>query len=413
MKSIVSKKLPDTPGVYFFLGRKKEILYIGRATSLRTRVRSYFSSDLAEKRSDWIAKMLAKARSLEVRKTDSVLEAMLLEADLIKKFQPFFNTDEKDDKSFNCVVITKEAFPRVLIVRRRELDSPATPNSKFVIRASYGPFPHGFELQTAMKIIRKIFPYRDAKCAPNRRGGNEVARPLPCFGRQIGLCPGVCTEEISRADYAKTIRNIRLFLEGKKTRLLALLRKEMKSAAKAQQFERAHELKKTVFALQHIQDVALLKTANYSLPATHFRIEAYDLSHFGGKDIVGAMSVVENGAARPSEYRLFKLRGIQSQHEVQGVSEVLERRFKHPEWAFPDLVVVDGNKVQKGAAEKLLATLGKHIPVVAVVKDDRHRPAGLRGMSTELAPHKGAILLANSEAHRFVLKFQKSRRTLR
>ena len=460
---LAKKKLPDSPGVYFFLGARRKILYIGRATSLRNRVRSYFAGDILTKRSPWIAKMLPLIRSIDYRKTDSVLEAILLEADLIKKFQPPYNTDMKDDTSFNCVVITKEAFPRVLAERSKNIDfqnlklstfHPArterTPvrSGGFPLSTIFGPFPHGLRLQDAMKIIRRIFPYRDLKCTPASRilpflkgvphsdEGRDLNPPprgfgtsfrkggikggcKPCFNRQIGLCPGVCTGEIRKEEYAHTIRNLRLFFEGKKTRLLKLLKKEMKAAVKQQRFEKANELKKTIFALQHIQDVALLRTSNLEIRVSEsrFRLEAYDLSHFGGKDIVGAMTVVEQGLPRPSEYRLFKIRGITDAHEVAGLTEMLERRFNHPEWPLPQLIVVDGNDVQKSAAESFLASLGQSVPVVAVVKDEQHQPRDILGIqqaarSLEVSASnlRQSALLANSEAHRFVLKFQKTKR---
>ncbi len=458
-------RIPDTPGVYFFLGRPRSglargslhpkparagrVLYIGRAASLRNRVRSYFAPDIAEKRSSWIAKMLTEAKSINFRKTDSVLEAILLEAYLIKKLQPPYNTEQKDDKSFNCIVITDESFPALMVARQKNIDfssvriKPARRNlgaggdEGLKIRAVYGPFPHGEELQTALKIIRKIFPFRDDTCTPcpqSIRGHSNILKNVgmlcrPCFNRQIGLCPGVCTGEIREREYAKTIRNIRLFFEGKKPRLLKLLKSEMNAAAKAQEFEKASVVKKTIFALQHIQEVALLKTFNFTLSTFNFRIEAYDLSHFGGKEIVGAMAVVLNGVAQKSEYRLFKLRGIRSQNEVAGLQEIIRRRLNHPEWLFPDLIVVDGNEVQKNAAEKILKEWGRVIPVAAVVKDERHRPREILnkmlavgqpsyiprnvGIWSEQQELHAAILLANSEAHRFVLKFQRRQRLVK
>ena len=447
-QAILRKKLPDTPGVYFFLGKNKKVLYIGRATSLRSRVRSYFASDIAEKRSVWIGKMLTEAKSVDFRKTDSVLEAIFLEADLIKKFKPPYNTDQKDDKSFNCVVITKEAFPQVLVVRKKNLDSQVLNAIRYTLTASYGPFSNGFQLHTAMKLVRRIFPYRDLKCTPPKIYKGQIYKGLsfvtkesplrlakssrgsPCFSRQIGLCPGICTGEVSRQDYAKTIRNIKLFFEGKKKRLLQLLQKEMKAAAKAQAFEKAGELKKTISALRHIQDIALLNRDTSSSPprlrrgagggVVGFRIEGYDVSHFGGRDIVGAMAVVESGEAKPSEYRLFKIRSIKGAHETAGLREMLQRRFNHPEWTLPNLIVVDGNEVQRRTAAITLMNMWQNIPVVAVVKDERHKPREIVGFHGHSNPPRRigmswekverAILLANAEAHRFALKFQRKRR---
>src|SRR3989344_7297785 len=183
-------KLPDEPAVYIFKKGPK-ILYIGKATSLRDRVRSYFSSDLVKGRGERIVAMVAESKSLAHIKTDSILEALILEAELIKRHQPPHNVDEKDNKSFNYVVVTKESppaggFPRILIIRGRELFNSLKADS-WKLKATFGPLPHGMQLQEAMKIIRKIFPFRDAKCVPCGEGNNSKCRP--CFNRQIGLCP--------------------------------------------------------------------------------------------------------------------------------------------------------------------------------------------------------------------------------
>src|SRR3989344_4280945 len=168
------KRMPDSPGVYFFLGKNKKVLYIGKATSLRDRVRSYFAPDLHEVRSPLIANMVAAAAGIDWRGPGAGLEAAVVGAGLVKNHQPEGNNEFKDDKSFNYVVITQEEYPRVLVVRGRELKIE---NSK--LKNIFGPFPHGLQLQQAMKLIRKIFPFRD-KCTPGQS--------KPCFNRQIGLC---------------------------------------------------------------------------------------------------------------------------------------------------------------------------------------------------------------------------------
>src|SRR3989344_4995401 len=155
-------KLPDNPGVYFFK-KGREILYIGKAASLRDRVRSYFSSDLESGRGPAIVKMVTDATKISWLSTDSVLEALILEANMIKRYQPPANVDEKDNKSFNYLVITKENFPRVLVVRGRELFQKwNNKDSKHV----FGPFPAVLALRDAINIVRKIFPFRDSKCVP-------------------------------------------------------------------------------------------------------------------------------------------------------------------------------------------------------------------------------------------------------
>ena len=301
--------------------KRKKILYIGKATSLRDRVRSYFSNDLLKTRSPLIAKMVEEAVTIDHKKTDSVLEALMLEADLIRKFQPYYNTEEKDDKSSNCVVITDENFPQILVVRKKDVKTDY-----------YGPYPHGMQLKEALKIIRKIFPYRDAKCVPAEDQIKKGKTPRPCFNRQIGLCPGVCTGEATKKEYAKTVRNLRLFFEGKKSALLKNLQKQMKEYAKAKEFEKAGEIKNKIFAINHIQDISLIKQKEADVnPETEkvFRIEAYDIAHMAGKEIVGAMVVLEDGHPNKSQYRKFKIRDIKNTNDTGSLKELLERRFKH------------------------------------------------------------------------------------
>jgi excinuclease UvrABC nuclease subunit len=210
---------------------------------------------------------------------------------------------------------------------------------------------------------------------------------------------------------------LEVFLSGKTERVSRALEHVMKTAARAQEFEKANAFKRQLFALRHIQDVALIKnpppTPSFSKGGGEgggfrkFRIESYDLSHFGGKGIVGAMAVVENGRAQQSEYRLFHIRSTKTQNEVAGLQEILTRRLTHREWPLPHLIVVDGNAVQKRAAEIVLARHAFAIPVVAVVKDERHRPREIIGGVRYGSAEERAIVLANSEAHRFVLRFQK------
>lgn len=272
--------LPEVPGVYFFLNAEKEILYVGKATSLRDRVKSYFLQDLLVTRGPKIQLMLPNIESIGFYQTDSVLEALLLESELIKKYQPPFNSDAKDDKSYNRVVVTKEVYPRVLLVRDRELAQ-----GKFTapIKKMYGPFPNPRDLREALKIIRKLFPFRD-KCIPyDELSAAQKLKARGCFSHQIGLCPGVCIGAMSRANYQKNIRNIGLFFEGKKGKVVASLEKEMKALAKEQRFEEAHEKKKLIFGLQHIQDMALV-TEDRNTENRH-RIEAYDVAHLRGSSI--------------------------------------------------------------------------------------------------------------------------------
>lgn len=406
MKKIskILSKLPDAPGVYFFKGPAGKILYVGKATSLRDRVRSYFSADITQTRGPLIVKMLADFISVDFTQTDSVLEALILEASLIKKHQPPYNTKEKDNKSFNYVVFTKEDFPKIFVVRGRSIAS-VFPKEK--IKYIFGPFPHGTQLKEAIKIIRKIFPFSDKKCKP----------PRPCFNRQIGLCPGVCTGEVSKKEYAETIKNLRLFFEAKKKVILRNLEKQMKTLAKSHQFEKAGAIKKTIFALNHIQDIALLKnvpTSDFGSEnlAENFRIEAYDVAHLNGTNVVGVMTVVEDGQVAQSEYRKFKIKINPGIDDTGALREILTRRLGHIEWPMPNLIVVDGAQAQINVVSKVLKEKGLNIDIVSVVKDDHHKAREILGDKTTTQKHSRAILLANSEAHRFAIGFHRKLRRM-
>lgn len=460
MKSQAIKKLnlPDKPGVYFFIGKQNSsrpplikggviqispdkgdkggcILYIGKATSLKDRVRSYFYSDLIKTRGMLLVDMIARAETVKYIQTDSVLEALILEANEIKKYQPYYNTKEKDDKSFNYVCITKDN--KVAVVRGKELQnissrkiSPSAPASRtlelrnFFTRyvSVYGPFTSGPQLREALKIIRKLFPYIEER--KGTKGREE-------FYKQIKLFPADSIEN------KNNIKNIKLFFEGKKKKILFILKKEMMSLAKQKEFEKAEEIKRKIFALNHINDIALIKNETQNYPLRHSqsvlegqvrsvrsedsyedssvfnnfdRIEAYDIAHMSGKNMVGVMVVVQDGELEKSEYKKFKIKTQTDANDTGALAEVLERRFMHTEWTFPDIIVVDGSTAQINVAKKVLLKMKLNIKIVAVVKDEKHKAKAILGNEELLKKYKQEILLANSEAHRFAVNYHKNMR---
>ena len=402
-EQLLRKKLPDAPGVYFFLGARKQILYIGKATSVKNRVRSYFTDDIKEKRSELIEKMVLEAKTLEHTTTDSVLEALILETNLIRTHKPIYNTRSKDDKSYNHLVITNEEFPRVLVVRGKDLTEQFSDKE---IKYEFGPFTSGTLFREALKIVRKLFKFYDTKRPVGEEKGKFLKGKLD-FNRQIGLYP---TEE-NKEEYNRTIRHIRLFFEGKKQQVIKELEKDMMKLAKQEKFEEAHIIKKRIFALTHIQDIALIKDDNRMYRDNkRVRIEAYDVAHMGGKDMVGVMTVIESGEVAKDEYRKFKIKTLNDANDPAALKEVLERRLNHPEWPLPQIIVVDGSTAQKNAAEAVLRATGHVIPVVAVVKDDRHKPIRLIGQKHLLEQHKLAILHANAESHRFAIAYHRLKR---
>lgn len=395
-------ELPDTPGVYTFKKGAREILYIGKATSLRDRVRSYFSDDVISTRGSRIVDMVTKADHIEYVQTDSVLEALLLESRLIKKHQPDYNVKEKDNKSFFVVVVTKEDVPKVLLMRQRELEKKKLAK-EIQTRSVFGPFPSGSQIREALRIVRKIFPFQDA---------NSVKKDQAEFYKQIGLSPDTTKQERQK-EYEFNIKNIEMFLSGKKREVVARLKKQMMLHAKKMEFEKADFIKRKIYALEHIRDVSLIKREMKTGNAGLFRIESYDISHFSGKDMVGAMTVIENGSPVPSEYRKFKIRGFEQANDLGALEEMMKRRLGHVEWTFPNLIVVDGAMPQKSRIEKVLRETGIRIPVVAVVKNEKHKPKGILGLRKFTEQYKDEILLSNAEAHRFAVAYQKKLRLKR
>ncbi len=393
-------KLPDSPGVYFFY-KGKNLLYVGKATSLRDRTKSYFSKDLIVTRGPLILDMTVQADNVRFEKTDTVLEALILEASLIKKYQPRYNTKEKDNKSFNYVCITSEDFPQVLVLRGRNMLQKVS-DKKY--QASYGPFTNGMQLRMAMKIIRRIFPYIDTQ---------SIKKDNFEFYRQLGLTPEVGSKEFKES-YKKNIANLKLFFEGKKKKIIINFKKEMMFFAKNKEFEKAGEIKKRIFALEHINDIALLKEdllepINYNLKSD-FRIEAYDIAHMAGQNMVGVMVVVVNGQIEKNEYKKFIIESQTNANDTGALEEILSRRFRHTEWGLPSLVVVDGSTAVINVAKRVLQRYQFDIPVISVVKDNKHKAKALIGDEEIIKIHKKSILLANSESHRFAINFHKLKR---
>ena len=396
LEKLKKLNMPGEPGVYFWK-KGKDILYIGKATSLRDRVRSYLTKDVISARGQAIVDMAFKADTVEWQTTETVLEALILEASLIKSHQPYYNVKEKDDKSWNYVLITDDVLPLVIVERGKNINFKTLETKQYSIKYWYGPFTNGMQLREAMKIIRRIFPFFDA---------SSIKKQNKVFYEQVGLAPSATD------DYKKNIRNLNLFFQGKKKEVMKNFEKEMKAFAKVQAFEKAEAIKKQLFALTHINDIALLKKelSEETDGKQKFRVEAYDIAHTSGKQMVGVMTVITNGVPDKAEYRKFNIMSVDRSNDPAALGEVLRRRLGHPGWDLPQLIVVDGNDVQKNVAEKVLLKYGYNIPVVAVIKNDAHKARAFLGEQGIIMAHSNAILLANAEAHRFAIGFHRKKR---
>lgn len=450
------QNFPQTPGVYIMKNAKGEILYIGKAVNLKRRVSSYF-----QRAHDYrIEKLVSQIKKIDYQKTDTGLEALILESNLIKKHQPPFNVLEKDDRSFLYVEITKEKFPRVLLVRGKDLSLNKRSNrtirqsaeiEQFAPRSAniYGPFISASAIRGAIKIIRRIFPYsthlnsdpKNPKLTQISRNFNSIGSfgrdsdrsdraRKPCFDYQIGLCPGTCIGAINQNDYAQNIKNIKLFFAGKKKKILESLKKEMKIQSKNLEFEKAEKTKHQIFALKHIQDTAfisedlILSPTTYN-PKPNFRIEGYDISNISGASAVGSMVVFINGKPDKTSYRKFKIYSVKGPDDTGMIKEVLSRRLKHQEWPLPDLILIDGGAGQINAAKSALAEADLKIPVVGIVKGPKRNKNEFVGdfkllhqiddrqnsvVNKHFSISRKVLIQVRDEAHRFAISYHKKLR---
>jgi excinuclease ABC subunit C len=414
--SIPYKKFPETPGVYIMKDAAERVLYVGKAGNLRRRVSSYFERPHDVR----IQTLVTKIDHIDFEQKDTALEALIREAELIKTLTPPFNVREKDDKSFLYFEITREKFPRVLLVRGAGVIAAGRKGGHVVAPQGkrFGPFTSASSAREALRILRKIFPW-------STHAADEIGRmKRPCFNYEIGLCPGTCVGLITHEDYLKNIDRLKLFFEGKKKNILKALEKEMKAASKKQEFERAEALRRQMFALQHIRDTALISD-NEMLMAVGgkaggvaaglragYRIEGYDISNISGTSAVGSMVVFEDGEPNTNEYRKFKIRSIFQPNDVGMLKEVLERRFARSDWSMPDLVLIDGGLAQVNVARRVLLRALIKISIVGIAKGPKRDRNDIIGLIPK-GVQKSTLIKVRDEAHRFAINYHKALRRIR
>ncbi len=400
------QKLPTTPGCYLYRNSSGEIIYVGKAINLKKRVTQYFQRDdaLGPKTSA----LVSQIASVETKIVGSEIEALILEAALIKKYRPKFNSLLKDDRSYSFIVITKDKYPLIFSAHLSNIPK----NSDF-----YGPFPSGSDVQILLKTIRRIFPFYTKK--------HGAAKCLYCH---LGICPG---PDISVADYRRTVTKIKKILNNKFTLLRRQLVKEMTQAGKLQEYETALILRRQIESLDYIvsgwknlrhlfdqvelpedrQSSAineLLTVLKPFLPLTKInRIECYDISQMVDKYFVGSMVVWQNGRNDSSEYRKFKINTKVTPDDQFMLKEVVWRRLRHPEWETPDLIVVDGGKPQvtavSGITDLPLIGLAKKFETIVIKSGDNWQEINLPQNSTAL----NLLKSLRDEAHRFANRYRK------
>ncbi|HIT86353.1 MAG TPA: excinuclease ABC subunit UvrC [Candidatus Coprocola pullicola] len=545
------KKLPQKPGVYLMKNEKEEIIYVGKAVNLKNRVRQYFQS--SKNQLPKVQAMVQHIKEFEYIITDSELEALLLECNLIKKHRPFYNVLLKDDKAYPYIKITNEAFPRILMTRKMQKDK-----AKY-----FGPITDAFAVKETIDTIHKLWPIRKCK----RNLPKDIGKERPCLHYHIGQCSAPCDGKISQQQYQKMIEQAEQFIHGKHEQIIKKMEKEMYQASENMEFEKAAALRDKILSVKSIAqkqkmantglgdcDVAAFVRAHdeglaqmffirggkmtgreqyrlhsvenrtrsevmtefikqfYSgtafvpkeillqeeivpeekvlleqflaekrgskvlftvpkkgekqklvdlawknamisfeqfgerlkreeqrtigamkeiqdvlgLPDKLERVEAYDISNTQGFESVGAMVVFENGKAKHSDYRKFKIKTVVGPNDFASMQEVITRRFQHgvkermegKEGNFsrmPDLILMDGGVIQVHAAQEVLSSFGMDIPVCGMIKDEKHRTRGIIFQEQEilLPPHsEGFKLLTRiqDEVHRFAIEYHRKLR---
>ena len=444
LKNLI-KRVPTEPGIYIFSDSNKEKLYIGKATNLKSRVGSYLKTE-----DQRIRKMVELARSLKFTPTQSDIEALILESQLIKRFQPPFNIVMRDDKQYFYVGFTKDTFPK-LFLTHQPTKLWITPFNG-VIHSLVGPFTDGNALKTTLRYLRRIFPYCTCKKPHNNF----------CLNYHIGKCLGFCClkkpelsikYQVSRG-YKKNIRAIKEILSGKKGSLIKKLEREMVQMAKNANLEKAIELKDKISKLKRVFENAKiignwkffrnskLETTERSRAVAYMAIrnleaknkkqnvlygikqllklarlpvciEGYDVSNIQGVHATGSMVTFIHGQPDKNFYRKFKIQTKQTPDDTAMLKEILERRFKHYEWPFPDLILIDGGKSQVNTAVKTLKNMAIKIPIIGISKNERHigHQLIITGRKTPLSltklsgTDKNLLLTIDSEAHRFAIGY--------
>ena len=553
------KNLPDKPGVYLMKNSLGEVIYVGKAKILKNRVKSYFQN--SKNHSEKVRVMVKNIAEFEYIVTDSEMEALILECNLIKKYSPKYNILLKDDKFYPFIKITtKDDFPRVFVTRNFAKDG-----SKY-----FGPYTNGAAVYETINLIYKIFPLRTCKLAIKENG--DTVRP--CLNYHIKKCFGPCGGHIGKEEYGKMIKDIIDILSGKETYVTKMLKTEMENAAENLEFEKAASLRDKILAIEAIvekqkifktmegdedfinidqdekdsciqvffsRDGKILgrehfifeNTANESIaeileefiasfyggtakvPKTIYvpeinevelmeeyltikrgskvwikvpqkgqkkdmlemvknnakitlekfkdkylkdkemnrislqelqnlleldewptRIEAYDISNIQGVDSVGTMVVFEEGRAKNSDYRRFKIKTVKGANDYDSMREILTRRFNHGLEEvkaiqernlklsagkfsnFPDLIMMDGGKGQVNIALEVLESLNINIPVCGLVKDDKHQTRGIVYNNKELIINRSSNLMQlirriQDEVHRLAITYHRSLRDKR
>jgi excinuclease ABC subunit C len=416
-----AKQFPAAPGVYLMKDAQARVIYVGKAKNLRNRASHYFTQAAAEdRRTADLVKLIADIDFLEA---ESEVDALLLEARLVKDIQPRFNIDLKDDKTFPYLQIrVREDFPRVEFTR--------TPRRRGV--KLYGPFTSAKSLRMALNVLQRIFQFRT--CTLDIKIDDPRWRWFrPCMLHSIRRCTAPCNFRVTKEDYRKQIRSLRLVLEGKKGKLLAEMEQSMQEASAALNFEKAARLRDEIDALKNLgkrgdvdrnvqpevfpidpkRGLAGLRKI-LGLEQKPRTIEGIDIAHLGGDETVASLVNFIDGLPFKPGYRRYRIRSVQGVDDFASIREVVTRRFRRygsrrgqeeEERVFPDILLIDGGKGQLNAAVDAFRLLGIEPPcLISLAKQEEEIYKPGESDPLRLSRHSAALRLlqyVRDEAHRF------------
>ena len=409
------RQFPTTPGVYLMKDAVGRVLYVGKAVNLRSRASSYFNKASAV---DFrTADLVRQIRDVDFISADSEVDAILMEARLIKDIQPPFNQELKDDKTFPYLELTlREDFPRVEFTRQ-----PQARGTKL-----YGPFTNAKKLRGAIAALQKIFRFRT--CALDIEDGDERWKWFrPCLLHSINQCTAPCNLRISKEDYRRDIERLKLFLDGKKQKLLDELREDMRQASQNLKYEKAGRIRDQLKLLEnlsqrgnldeHVQpEVFFIDPRKglaglqklFKLPVAPRRIEGVDIAHLGGAETVASLVQFIDGLPFKPGYKRFKIRGVEGIDDFASIREVVSRRFSRlarEGESFPDILLVDGGIGQLNAALEAMRTIGVSPPLtISLAKQEEEIYVPGEPAPRRLSRHSYALRLlqyVRDEAHRF------------
>lgn len=419
-------QIPSKPGVYLFKDKNDSVIYVGKSIDLRTRVQSYFQTGTHQLELK-IAHLKQQIDSVSYFLTESDFAALILEANLIKRYQPRYNSRLKDDKRYLYIqIMQQEEFPRISTARKKDQSTDAL---------YFGPYPSSTTVRDVLRLLRRIFPYCTQQSTARRA----------CFYSHIRLCDPCPADIVKRQGqernflrkkYRQNIKNIISLLNGESTQVLRRLKRQMMLAARQLRFEEAAVKKKQYEQLEYIithrqtsideyleesaGETASLATDNLLQLLRPIcnnlveltRVEGYDISNTQGQYTTGAMVVFTEGEPAREAYRRFKMQSQAKPDDPQMVYELLTRRLKHKEWDYPDLILVDGGKSQVMAAKRALQEQHLVLPVIGLAKKEEVIIVKQEEYWHEMRLSNDSFALhllqrVRDEAHRFANKYHK------